>query len=65
MRGIRIKLSVFEFDILKSLLLDNMANANQIQRTALINVHRQFQRKIERANERRLDQVARERANAL
>ncbi len=51
-RKIRIGLSVFEFDLMKSLLLEVMPDKDPIKRQAYINIHRQFQHKKERADQR-------------
>lgn len=55
MRGIRIKLSVFEFDTLKAILLDRLklVKDDEIVKQAIANILNQFQRKIDRANQRR------------
>jgi len=50
MRGIRIKLSVFEYDIFKTTLRNTLATKQTEEvRKALWSILRQFETKIERA----------------
>jgi len=60
MRGIRIKLSVFEFDVLKDLLESRIKqgslidpNKSSIVVVALKNILSQFETKLNKANERK------------
>jgi len=49
MRGIIIKLSVFEYDLIRSILLDMITDLeeDQIIRTACKNILKQFEKKAE------------------
>ncbi len=52
MRGIRIKLSVFEFDVLKQVIKDEMARDKRTMvNVALGNILGQFERKSIRAEQ--------------
>ena len=58
MRGIRIKLSVFEFDVLKELLQSRIKQGNLVDPNkssivviALSNILKQFQTKMDKAKE--------------
>ena len=49
MRGIRIKLSVFEFDVLKGIIQEALPGLNAMQQIAARNILKQFQTKMDKA----------------